>query len=143
MSKIAHAVKIAVNAHDGQMYGNNPYFYHPVSVASLVEKNGFPEDYVITAYLHDVVEDSSYKLEDIEYHFGPRIAEAVGAMSKRKDESYDEYLARVVANEIASVVKYFDVYHNHIISGRDTKKYRKAIAFLREKVWDGEAPSEV
>jgi len=131
---VVKAVKICCNAHDGQMYGNDPYFYHPMMVAYLVGHLGYDIRYIITAYLHDVVEDTSYKLEDINHHFGPEIFDAVNALTKRDKEEYQEYLNRVVKNEIAGVVKYCDLYHNHKISGRDTKKYREAFEFLSNNV---------
>ena len=137
---IAKAVKISCNAHDGQKYGDEPYFYHPVMVAYLVGHMGYDARFIITAYLHDVVEDSSYTLEDIRYHFGEEIGDAVEAMTKKVDpntgkrESYKDYLDRVVKNEIAIVVKYADLHHNHKISGRDTKKYREAYEFVGSRV---------
>jgi (p)ppGpp synthase/HD superfamily hydrolase len=137
---IAKAVKICYDAHDGQMYGEVPYFYHPMMVAYLVGHMGYSFKYIIAAYLHDVVEDSSYKISDISYHFGDEIADAVDALTKKvdpetgDDEPYQEYLERIIENDIAGVVKYADLYHNYKISGRDTEKYRDAFEFVSSNI---------
>lgn len=133
---IKKAIEFGKNAHEGQMYGNMPYIVHTQGVAELVAMRGFGEEYIITALLHDVVEDTEYEVHDIRIKFGCNIAEAVDAMTKREGEEYPDYLERVAENKIALTVKYYDVFYNHKIGGRNSKKYREAISFLKNKIDD-------
>lgn len=49
------------------------------------------------AYLHDVVEDTKISFDDLkEYGFPNQIIEAVKALTKQKNESYDVYIDRVI-----------------------------------------------
>jgi len=131
---ITKAIQISVDAHKGQKYGDHAYFYHPMMVAYYVAGGEFGIEYIVTAYLHDAVEDSDYTVDDIRHFFGDEIGDAVEAISKKSDdEDYEEYLERVVTNKIATVVKYYDLYHNHIVGERDTEKYRNAWKVISEK----------
>lgn len=49
----------------------------------------------IVAILHDVVEDTDITLDDISYRFGEVIADAVDAITHRKNEPREEYYTRV------------------------------------------------
>ena len=90
--------------------GGQPYHLHPESVAAEFD-NGKCR---IVAFLHDTVEDHPEKisLEYIREFFDGEVADAVDAISKRKSETYKEYIARVKLNEIARLVKIADLKHN-------------------------------
>ena len=84
----------AINAHLGQIRKNEPdkpMIMHPISVGMLLESYGY-DDYVVTAgYLHDVVEDTNYTIEDIEENFGSRVSSLVkGASEPDKSLSWEE-----------------------------------------------------
>lgn len=84
----------AINAHLGQIRKNEPdkpMVMHPLSVGMLLESYGY-DDYVVAAgYLHDVVEDTNYTIEDIEENFGSRVASLVkGASEPDKSLSWEE-----------------------------------------------------
>lgn len=84
----------AINAHLGQIRKNEPdkpMIMHPLSVGMLLESYGY-DDYVVAAgYLHDVVEDTNYTIEDIEENFGSRVASLVkGASEPDKSLSWEE-----------------------------------------------------
>lgn len=51
------------HAHDGQFYGEAPYWTHPVEVAE--ELGTTSEDEYLAALLHDVIEDTDYTAEDL------------------------------------------------------------------------------
>jgi (p)ppGpp synthase/HD superfamily hydrolase len=68
------------------------YIHHPVAVAELLAANGFDEETVVAALLHDVVEDSETSIEDVRDRFGPRVAELVAALTE--DESIEPYERR-------------------------------------------------
>ena len=63
-------------------------------------------------YLHDIVEDTSVTLDTIENLFDKTIRDAVDAITKRKEESRADYLARCSTNKIARLVKLHDAMFN-------------------------------
>src|SRR5262245_5252668 len=58
--RLEHALRFAAEAHQGQVRKKTtiPYITHPFHVALILERHGFDEDTLVTALLHDVVEDS-------------------------------------------------------------------------------------
>ena len=108
------ALNIAYKAHIGQLdKGGSPYILHPVRVALHCQT----EDEKIVALLHDVVEDTEISFDDLkEYGFPNQIIEAVKALTKQKNESYDVYIDRVIRDPIAKKVKLADMKHNSDIT---------------------------
>ncbi|WP_339217194.1 HD domain-containing protein [Ornithinibacillus sp. FSL M8-0202] len=86
------AREFATLAHAGQKRKNSnaDYITHPIRVAERLEKEGFSDELVCAGYLHDVVEDTIYEIEDIEKHFGKRVAEIVAAHTENKSKSWKE-----------------------------------------------------
>lgn len=134
------ALAIAEDAHKGQVdKAGVDYIQHPLFVASLVEG----ELAKTVALLHDVVEDSDWTLEDLRKEGLPEeVVQAVGILTKKRNENYEEYILRVKQNPLARQVKLADLKHNSDLSrlanvtDRDRKrvaKYQKAIAFLSEE----------
>ena len=64
---IRKAFYLAIEAHKGiKRKSGEPYVFHPIEVATIAAKNiGLGATSVISALLHDVVEDTDYTLEDI------------------------------------------------------------------------------
>ena len=54
-----------------------PMIIHPIAVAEILASYGYDENIVAAGYLHDVVEDTKYTIEDIQEFFGPNIASLV------------------------------------------------------------------
>jgi GTP diphosphokinase / guanosine-3',5'-bis(diphosphate) 3'-diphosphatase len=81
---IRKAFKIAYNAHKGALrMSGEPYILHPIAVAKIVNQEmGLGVKSIVSALLHDVVEDTDFTLEDIENHFGPKIASIVDGLTK-------------------------------------------------------------
>ena len=81
---IRKAFKIAYNAHRGALrLSGEPYILHPLAVARIVtEEMGLGVKAIVAALLHDVVEDTEFTLEDIENHFGSKIASIVDGLTK-------------------------------------------------------------
>jgi GTP diphosphokinase / guanosine-3',5'-bis(diphosphate) 3'-diphosphatase len=81
---IRKAFKIAYNAHKGALrMSGEPYIIHPIAVAKIVNQEmGLGVKSIVSALLHDVVEDTDFTLEDIENHFGPKIASIVDGLTK-------------------------------------------------------------
>lgn len=110
---LSEAIVMAVNAHCSQIRRNGtPYIYHPLAVAGKVSDWGYGIEYQIVAVLHDVLEDTQITKEMISAKFGENIAEAVDAVTRKKDEREDDYVNRVLQNPIAVVVKAADKIHN-------------------------------
>ncbi|HLN73015.1 MAG TPA: RelA/SpoT family protein, partial [Prolixibacteraceae bacterium] len=60
---------------------------HPLSVAKIVvEEIGLSATSIISALMHDVVEDTDYTLEDIKNLFGEKVASIVDGLTKLSDE---------------------------------------------------------
>jgi (p)ppGpp synthase/HD superfamily hydrolase len=92
---IRKALEMAETAHAGQTRngsGGMAYIHHPVAVAELLAAEGFGENAVAAALLHDVVEDSENSVEDVRAGFGPEVAELVAALTE--DASIDPYERR-------------------------------------------------
>jgi len=109
--QLNRAIEIAVSAHEGQLDTNNgrPYIEHPFRVMSagqtLQEK--------IVGVLHDVVEDTPWTLEQLtEEGFSKEVIDGIDAMTRRDNESYDDYLLRVQVNPLATRVKLNDLTDN-------------------------------
>lgn len=112
---IDKARKFATEHHKNQFdKAGAAYINHPATVAKFVEEMGYGDEYITVAWLHDVVEDCNVSVDDIREIFGDCIANAVDAVTKRKPEGekYADYMARVKANPIATVVKLCDYKHN-------------------------------
>ena len=84
MELIKKAFFLANEAHRGvRRRSGEPYILHPIAVAKIVvDEVGLGVKSVVSALLHDVVEDTSYTLEDIENLFGPKVARMVDGLTK-------------------------------------------------------------
>jgi GTP diphosphokinase / guanosine-3',5'-bis(diphosphate) 3'-diphosphatase len=60
----------------------DPYFSHPVEVAGLMTELKLDMATIVTALLHDTVEDTLATIEEIESYFGPEIARLVDGVTK-------------------------------------------------------------
>ena len=137
-SQISKALKVAVNAHEGQKdESGEDYILHPLTVMTYCKTT--PQK--VTAILHDIVEDTDVTLEDLKNEgFPPEIIDAVDAMTHRPDEPNNDYWQRVSENEIAAVVKLADIKHNTLPERLNdlspereewlTKKYKKAVEYI-------------
>lgn len=113
MENVKLAEMIAAEAHKNQVdKGGHPYIEHPKAVAAGVTT----ELEKTVAWLHDVVEDTSFTLEDIESIFGNTVRDAVDAITRREGEDRTAYLERVRANKTATAVKLSDLRHNSDLS---------------------------
>ena len=133
------AMTLAYAVHNGQLDKSGvPYIFHPITVAESMET----EDEIIVALLHDTIEDCGVTKEYLAAAgFSRDVVEAVEAMSKRKGETYDEYIARVKTNRIARKVKIADLKHNMDLTRlievteqaeKRVNKYKKALEVLNE-----------
>ncbi len=91
MLVIHKAYELAKEAHSPQKRKTGePYIIHPIAVAKIVgEEMLLGTNPVCAAFLHDVVEDTPYTIEDIEEMFGKDIAFLVKVITKQKKTVYD------------------------------------------------------
>jgi len=92
MCRLKQAFELARQAHAQQKRkGGEPYILHPIAVATIVAENlSLDVNPVIAAFLHDVVEDTSYTIEDIRKRFGDDVAFLVGVVTKAKKDKYED-----------------------------------------------------
>lgn len=83
---IRKAFNVANEAHKGmRRRSGEPYILHPLNVALIcVEQLGLGTKSIVSALLHDVVEDTDYTLDDIRTLFGDKVAMIVNGLTKIK-----------------------------------------------------------
>jgi len=118
------ALILAIRAHRSQLRKGSdiPYASHPIHVSVILLRHGYPEDLVVSALLHDVVEDQDVSIGSIEEEFGPAVAEMVLAVTECKSEGgarrpwhvrKQQALAHMHAGSTgAAALKAADVLHN-------------------------------
>lgn len=125
------------NAHSGVKYGVEDYFeYHVQGVVTSLTQHNLPDEYLLTGFLHDVVEDTHITVETITNLFGVEVGEAVDAISKRVGETRNAYLTRCASNKIARLVKLHDAMFNATNCFKNKNKskfnyYLETIAMLK------------
>ncbi len=81
---VRKAFTLAVEAHkDMRRKSGEPYIYHPIAVATIAAGEiGLGRTSIISALLHDVVEDTEFKLADITNMFGEEIGRIIDGLTK-------------------------------------------------------------
>ena len=123
VERLRAAFEFAREAHSPQRRkSGEPYIIHPVNVARIVaEELELGADPIIAAFLHDVVEDTPYTIEDIKERFGENVAFLVGVVTKEKKDKYvqskqvdnfRQILASMQYDVRALLIKLADRLHN-------------------------------
>jgi len=69
--------------HDGQTrHSGEPYFTHPIEVAALLAQQNLDDSTIVTALLHDVIEDTEASYKDVAKKFGVEVAQLVDGVTK-------------------------------------------------------------
>lgn len=121
---ISKAFEVSLEAHKNDVRASGePYFTHPYEVAMIVAEE-FPLDdiTIISALLHDVIEDTDYGYDFINREFGKEIVEIVDGVTKisgifrgheiTKAENYRKLLLSMVKDVRVILVKFADRLHN-------------------------------
>ena len=101
----------------------DPYFSHPVEVAGLMTDLKLDQETIVTALLHDTVEDTLATIEDIEKNFGSDVARLVDGVTKlskieqmpeneRAAENLRKFLLAMSEDLRVLLVKLADRLHN-------------------------------
>jgi (p)ppGpp synthase/HD superfamily hydrolase len=134
MSDLDKAIQLAARIHAGQKdrYGR-PYILHPLRVMMKVKT----EQEKIVAILHDVIEDSDLELKDLsDEGFSSEVVTAIDCLSKRDGEEYQDYIKRVVQNQLARTIKLADLEDNMNIERVDHLQEKDFERFARyHRAW--------
>src|SRR3989339_972641 len=133
------AYDFAEKAHRGQMRkSGEPYIIHPVATAMILAHMRIDPNIIVAALLHDVPEDTSVTLEEVEKNFGPDIAGMIKGITKlgklkyRGVERYIENLRKMfvaMAEDIrVMIIKFADRLHNLSTIAALPSKKRQRIA---------------
>ncbi len=137
------AYVFAMKAHGNQKRASgDPYFSHPLEVAGILTSMKLDADTIVTALLHDVVEDTVATVDEISELFGTKIGELVDGVTKlslleyksessRQAESFRKFVLALSNDIRVLLVKLADRLHNmqtlHYI-----KKPEKRLRIARE-----------
>jgi GTP pyrophosphokinase len=95
---ITSAYETAAEAHAGQLRNSGEaYISHPLAVATILASLGLDDVTIASALLHDAVEDTAVRLEDIEASFGPEVAAIVDGVTKLDRVRFDSRQAQQAA----------------------------------------------
>jgi GTP diphosphokinase / guanosine-3',5'-bis(diphosphate) 3'-diphosphatase len=126
--------------HEGQFrQSGEPYFTHPVAVAKILAEQQMDDATIITALLHDTIEDTKASFVEVERRFGREIAELVDGVTKltnlqlnsketRQAENFRKLFMATSRDLRVTLVKLADRLHNMrtIKSMRPEKQAQKA-----------------
>ena len=123
------AVELLMEVCDFELF--DKLYTHSTEVAARVEGEA-----KVVALLHDIVEDTPATIEDIEFMFGIRIAEAVDLLTRKKEDTYFDYIHKIATSgdKLAIEVKLADLADH--LEKVDTlkpslkKRYEKATLIL-------------
>ena len=141
LARLHRAFEFGRDAHAGQRRDSGiPYFTHPIAVASLLAEMKLDNDTLITALLHDTVEDCDVSLEILAKAFGGDVAELVNGVTKlsqielksidtKQAENFRKFVLAVGRDIRVLLVKLADRTHNMQTLGavkKDERRWRIA-----------------
>ncbi len=124
VERLTRAFEIARTAHEGQLrQTGEPYLIHPLAVAQILAEMELDCDSLISALLHDVVEDTEMTTKDVAEEFGESVATIVDGVTKlgkiqytTKEEQQVENLRKMflaMAKDVRVIlIKLADRLHN-------------------------------
>ncbi len=126
------AIRLAAKVHKGQVDRyEKPYILHVMRVMM----RGQDLDEQILGALHDVLERSKLTVDDLEKKgFSPRVLKALEHISRVDEETYEQYIDRVMQDNLAIRVKLhdladkMDLLHVEVLDVADLKRYNKQLA---------------
>ncbi|MEP2026851.1 MAG: RelA/SpoT family protein [Reichenbachiella sp.] len=122
--EIKKAFYVSLEAHkDMRRKSGEPYIYHPLEVADIcVHEIGLGTTSIISALLHDVVEDTDWELDDINREFGPKIMRIIDGLTKisgvpgenvsEQAENFRKMLLTLSSDTRVILIKLADRLHN-------------------------------
>ena len=140
VAEVYQAYLFGAEAHDGQSRATGePYIYHPLAVARILAEMHMDQKSIISAILHDVIEDTRFAKAQIESRFGPEVAELVDGVSKLTNiefsskaeaqaENFRKMMLAMVKDIRVIIIKLADRLHNMRTLGVMRPDKRRRIA---------------
>lgn len=134
MKNRERALLVSEKAHAGQSYDIYPYMYHILQVVKIAEELGYDDTVIVSAALHDILEDAALSYGDILKSFGVEVAEVVYAVTDERGRNRQERkmktYPKIKANWRAVVVKVCD----RIANLEHSREYNKDLfkMYLKE-----------
>ncbi|MEF2968897.1 bifunctional (p)ppGpp synthetase/guanosine-3',5'-bis(diphosphate) 3'-pyrophosphohydrolase [Paenibacillus sp. M1] len=141
LQRIREAYNFAEQAHHGQLRkSGEPYILHPLAVAEIVVNMQMDVLSIIAALLHDVVEDTTVSLKEIEEHFGRDCAMLVDGLTKlerikfqskeeQQNENYRKMFIAMAQDIRVIVIKLADRLHNMRTLKYQSEESQRRIAY--------------
>jgi (p)ppGpp synthase/HD superfamily hydrolase len=117
---------------------SQPYILHLIRVMDAVSVESANDEVIAASVLHDILEDTGCKLEDLVVEFGEGVAALVDILTHRKHVTYTGYILHLMNNRDAAIIKCADLRDN--LSRIDTldedtkvrlyNKYKPALELL-------------
>ena len=103
---VRKAYEFAALAHkDARRKSGEPYIFHPIAVAIIVAKEiGMGTTSIVSALLHDVVEDTEYTEEYICEQYGPKVARVVKGLTKLEGIDFQNSIESIQAENYRKIV---------------------------------------
>lgn len=149
--EIERALFFLSNALQDSRHNTKPVLLHSIQVAEMLWERGFPQDVVIAAVLHDVVEDTDITIDDVEQSFGHQVAVYVDALTVSDTQDIMQSFARTAelgseALSIRAADLIQNSYYYHLASTDMQKRLRDKFVYFMElsgELLDGALVSEL
>lgn len=135
--EIERALFFLSNALQDSGHNTKPVLLHSIQVAEMLWERGFPQDVVIAAVLHDVVEDTDITIDDVEQSFGHQVAVYVDALTVSDTQDIMQSFARTAelgseALSIRAADLIQNSYYYHLASTDMQKRLRDKFVYFME-----------
>ncbi len=140
LAQLNDAYEFGRNAHHGQYRkSGEPYFTHPIAVAEILAALKLDVQTLITALLHDTLEDCPVSSDDISARFSQKIAELVNGVTKlsqieiqsfdnKQAENFRKFMLAISRDVRVLIVKLADRTHNMRTIGSMSDEKQNKIA---------------
>lgn len=140
VAEVYQAYLFGAEAHNGQRRASGePYICHPLAVARILAEMHMDHKSIISAILHDVIEDTRFDKDQIESRFGSEVAELVDGVSKlthmefatkaeAQAENFRKMMLAMVKDIRVIIIKLADRLHNMRTLGIMRPDKRRRIA---------------
>ncbi|MGC0372309.1 MAG: hypothetical protein DGJ47_001021 [Rickettsiaceae bacterium] len=130
---VIKAIEFAVKYHGPQLRASGkPYYHHPIDVAEIIAELKFDSDSIITAILHDTIEDTDLTYEDIKNHFSENIARLVDGVTKLTQIEFRAHNVRQAENFRKLLIAMSDDIRVLIVKLADRLHNMRTINFLKK-----------
>ena len=138
-ARIEAAYDYGKEMHEGQFrHSGEPYFTHPIAVATILTEQRLDDDTIITALLHDTIEDTKSTYQGVAERFGTEVAQLVDGVTKltnlelsssdnKQAENFRKLLLAMSKDVRVILVKLADRLHNmrtirHMVGHKQERK---------------------